>query len=197
MVPETSLAVEVAELLREEHARVLSPLLRYMDALAERLEGELPVSAEEIRSGLDLWSRYQAELRGPRLRELFAPFLTVGANPACLERRRELIDNETLEKGRIPTLVRYLAFYSTGQYGARTMLTGTIRGFCAADRAWARYEEEFVSGCLVRPPPPEAQVRMRGFLEEGHRRVVEIGAILESLGPAVRLPSVAPPSLPA
>lgn len=159
------LVAEILELIRSGNERVLEPLLARVSRIADDLEQEQEVTGEEIREALGLWARYLNDVRGERIR---AAIGKVPPGPdggiACGARIRELRDQLSAETARVPAIQRILGSFESGHFGGRGMVVGLLRGGVASDRAWARFEEEYVAHCLVRPPPATTIEEVRSVL---------------------------------
>ncbi len=185
---------EIRGFVREEHGSVLFPLVKKMDGIADRLEEGEAVTADEVRAGLTLWSRYLTQVRAPRIRELFGAFPIAEEIPTCASRIRELREQQILENTRIPSLERMLGYYSTGRFGGRPKLAGMLRGASASDRAWAAYEEEYADHCLVRPIAPPLQGRAEEALRQAREILRELSAEVVRYVAAAATPAAVPPS---
>jgi len=194
MAVSPSLAATILEELRAEHAQVLLPLVAKLKMIADQIDANVAVPAEVLRAGLELWGRYSTELRAETVHRLLNPLSATGGPGECGRRLRELTEEGSVEKARIPNLERLLKTYAAGQFGGRPIFLGTLVSSIEAGRVWARYEEEYASHCLVQNPPPTVEASVRQWLEQARAIRERLSAEVRSYVamPAVPVPAAAP-----
>jgi hypothetical protein len=156
MVGSPSLAAAVAQELKDAHAQVLLPLLRRLQDLANQIDADVTVPQDVVRTGFALWARYLTEFRTMAIARLLNSLSAANGPGECARRLRDLREEEPVEHARMPNLERLLKVSASGQFGGRSMFLGTLQNSIEASRAWARYEEEYASQCLL--PTPSAEV---------------------------------------
>jgi len=194
MAVSPSLVAAIVQELKDEHAQVLHPLLGKLKEIADQIDADIAMPAEVIRPGLEIWARYLTEIRAEAVRRALGPLSSLNGPRECVQRLHELREEASVEKSRIPNLERLLKSYSSGQFGGRTVFLGVLRSSIESGRAWARYEEEYASRCLVQGPVPETEVSITQWLEQARalrgRLATEVQTFV--VGSAVPVPVGAP-----
>lgn len=173
------------ELLREDQ-QLLFPLMTRMNEIAELLGQGEAVDPAYIDGGVRLWSRYVNEVHQQRIERLYGVFRDIIQLPGParkLERRRgvhvraekaeaaqeetgldkynEIRGTQTRMAERIGVLKGLVDAYRRGEYYSPQMLASLLRSGAFSDRAWAKYEEEFVLKYLNEHVAPEEDLRLR------------------------------------
>jgi len=190
MAVSPSLVGAIVQELKAEHAEVLLPLVGKLKELADQLEADVAVPAERIRAGLALWARYGTEIRAEAIRRLLTPLSALSGASECTQRFRELNEESSVENARIPNLERLLKSYASGQFAGRPILLGSLVSSIEASRAWARFEEDYATRCLVQAPPPGAEASIAQWLEQARTIRAQLAAEVRAYitGPTVPVP---------
>lgn len=192
-----------AELEREDR-EVLYPLLDRITELSELLAQRKFIDPEYIVEAIHLWRRYVDELHQTRIRRLFLLLPPVaqlarsvarrGHRLAALRRRlsaRRRAEEAPVETSetvyaeirkdqqrmgeRIGVLESLVEVYRKNEYFAPELLASLLRSGAFADRAWARYEEEFALRYLDThlPDATAAEIRTGTAAADQVRSAVE------------------------
>lgn len=186
--PETPATVlgAVADELRREDQQLLFPLMARINEIAEALGRGLAVDPDYLDEGIRLWSRYVNEVHQQRLVRLYDVFRTtiqpaeaVSRTPrrltphlrarkkeeaheeTSLDKYNEIRGTQTRMAERIGVLRGLVAAYRSHEYYSPQMLASLLRSGAFSDRAWAKYEEEFVMKYLSDHVAAEEDLRLR------------------------------------
>jgi len=161
---------EVVDELRREDQQLLFPLMGRVNEVAEALGRGVAVDPDYIDEGVRLWNRYVTEVHLQRIERIYGVFLAtvrpagpvapsasrrLGANlrggkktearvESSLDKYNEIRGTQVRMTERIGVLKGLVAAYRTGEYYSAQMLSSLLRSGAFSDRAWAKYEEEFV-----------------------------------------------------
>lgn len=153
--------------MAREDRELLFPLMDRMADVAALITDGRAVDPDYIEEGIGLWARFVNELHDKRIRRLIAmippdaEYADATPGPrrrrgfARLRRRLErspLLSEEYLgvrgEQARMAERLKelrtFLMMYRTGGFYGRQLLGSLLHSGAFSDRAWARYEEEFV-----------------------------------------------------
>jgi hypothetical protein len=180
MAGSPSLVAAITKELDEEHGQVLLPLLGNLKEIADQIDRNVAVPADVVRTGLALWERYVSELLADAIHHLLVPLSPLSHPGECARRLHELREEESVESARVSNLERFLKVSASGQFGERAKFLGTLRSSIESSQAWARFEDEYASHCLVRTPAPGAEVSILRWLEKAR-------GLRESLAAEVRV----------
>ncbi len=187
--PETPATVlgAVADELRREDQQLLFPLMARINEIAEALGRGLAVDPDYLDEGIRLWSRYVNEVHQQRLVRLYDVFRTtiqpaeaVSRTPRRLtphlpgpeegggprgdqpgQSPTRIRGTQTRMAERIGVLRGLVAAYRSHEYYSPQMLASLLRSGAFSDRAWAKYEEEFVMKYLSDHVAAEEDLRLR------------------------------------
>jgi hypothetical protein len=153
----------------QEDEWLLRPLLKRIDELADLVDHGEPVDPAYLRQGIELWSRYDTEVDARRVGRVLAvlPESTYHGGPIGPSRSRwhlpgrrrspwaeadatlrreyqEILHEQRTAPDRINALRTLVELYAQGALGTGQRLALALKGFTAAEIAWAHCEEEFV-----------------------------------------------------
>jgi hypothetical protein len=176
----------VSDELQREDQRLLYPLMTRMNEVAEALGQGVAVDPDYIDEGLRLWSRYVNEVHLHRVERLYGVFQDILQLPAAageaahrrgsrfraekkpaareatsLDKYNEIRGTQVRMAERLLALKGLAEGYRRGEYYSPQMLASLLRSGAFSDRAWGKYEEEFVQKYLNEQVSAEEEARLR------------------------------------
>ncbi len=176
----------VADELQREDQQLLYPLMTRMNEVAEALGQGQSVDPDYIDEGIRVWSRYVNEVHQQRIERLYGVFQDIILLPATsdshlarrgphlraakkvaareetsLDKYNEIRGTQARMAERILVLKGLAEAYRRGEYYSPQMLASLLRSGAFSDRAWAKYEEEFVQKYLNEHVAPDEEARLR------------------------------------
>jgi len=197
---------EVAKELQREDAEVLYPLMARINELADALAEGRAVDPEYIENALRLWGRYVGEMHQSRLQRLFAivrgapemsrtsarshlrltdrlrgrPRHAPPPAPESVEAQyAEIRGTQMRMAQRLAVLEGLVGAYRRGEFFSAQMLASLLRSGAFSDRAWGRYEEQFVLKSLGEHLGAEEDLRL-------HQEVLSSDALRNQVEGEVR-----------
>jgi hypothetical protein len=186
-MPADAVLAEVSKELKREDEEVLYPLMARINEMADALASGKQLDPEYIETGLKLWGRYVNEMHQGRLHRLAAimqgaPTVAGHAGPKAHHlgdrfRRRaraaegkgadpvasqydQIRGTQARMAERLAVLEGLVGAYRRGEYFSPQMLAALLRSGAFSDRAWAKYEEEFVLKTLGEHLESQEDVRL-------------------------------------
>jgi hypothetical protein len=180
----------VAEELVREDKELLLPLLARINEVADALAQGKLVDPDYIDEAVRLWNRFVSEVHQHRLERLYNVFqlLVQARGPSdrgphrsvsrfrpskknevhvetSLDKYNEIRGTQTRMEERIGVLRGLISGYRRKEYYSAQMLASLLRSGAFSDRAWAKYEEEFVQKFLDEHVAADEDMRLRSEVQ--------------------------------
>ncbi len=155
----------VREEIGREHQVIVYPLLDRLIQMSAEVPPDVDYPLAYLREGLELLSRYLANLRD---RWVSGVFVRLGARPkrtSPVSEFHQIREEQSVEQDHVVALEDLVEGVRENRFHARWRLEINLRNDALAEKAWAEEEERFARECLPGGTDADTGRSLRDMLE--------------------------------